>query len=681
MHSTSPSSPSRSFQALGPLRLLALIGVLSFTGLAYLLLFLPFNEGKARRVLSEMLAELPPASSREFVAKLFNEPQPQLSLPYSIFQRVIFKPNNMSSRLLRADSVSRLLTADDRWVAALGKLKGQSVILRLHDESWESIVIPEAVELHGLMEADRELWAVGSSFRGEGLLAVARPDGPRVTVFPEVAYFAHGCALESESFVLAGANKAHNFEFHHVKGRSLKTLGLSPEFVKAVGIDDIRGGNVQDLICISPNEALAVFTIPGFSSLILRVTPEGVHPTADLRNFVPTRFIRGHSSQGLLIAGHTGNRGAVASLKIEMKNGITSWVVELEPFLDTKSVGGGAVGPDGLVTVFAQDLDGASVFIQGRPGRWGSPWKSGAGQVHDAIIRSSDSKLLAALSYYTSSSPLIVSGTHANLSYEFDQHRPLGEAYAEGLFDFVDTDNRVGLLLPVIVALILILQWSIYPVAGTVLVDSIGLGVIGRFIAKPSLPQPQEPGPPFAIKSIAEVVPEASPPEWEILLRSQVEEMRDAMQRTLSRANTLLLVGVALSLVGIFVFYLTLEDQITISSRTSLAIAAEKTVFVRSIGLLIFIEVLALFFLRQYRSALDDYKYFLDLSIQKSELLAAWLLISRDGVQKATKDAVSRFITVLTERRPPPAVTENLSAAGSPTAEVLQAILAPAKEK
>ncbi|MFY0568341.1 hypothetical protein ACN28E_31530 [Archangium lansingense] len=653
---------------------------MSITGLAYALLFLPLNEGKERRVLTEKLAELPPASSREFVSKLFTEVQPQISLPYSIFQRVIFKPNNTSSRLLRADSVSRLLAAGERWVAAVGKLKGQSVILRLQEESWEPIVIPEAVELYGLLEADRELWVVGSSFRGEGLLAVARPDGPRVTTFPEVAYFAHGCALESESFVLAGANKADNLEFYHVKGRSLKTLELDPEFIKAVNVNDIKGGSVDDLICISPKEALAIFTVPGLASLVLRVTPDGVHVAADLRNFVPTRFIRVHSPQAILIAGHTGNRGAIALLK----NGSPSLAVELETLLDTQSVGGGAVGADGLITVFAKDLDDASVIIQGKPGRWGTPWKSGAQEVHDLIIRPSDSRLLAALAFHASSSTLIMSGTGANLSYEFNQHRELGRAYEEGLIGFVGTEVRFGILFPVIVALILIIQWLTYPAIGPVLVNSIGLGGVSLFTAgliKAALPEPSAPEALPTVKPVAEVLPAATPPEWEVLLRSQVEEMRNAMQRTLSRANTLLAVGVALSLVGIFVFYLTLEDQIAISSRTSLAIAAEKTVFVRSIGLLVFIEVLALFFLRQYRSALDDYKYFLDLSIQKSELLAAWLLISRDGVQKATKDALSRFITVLTERKPHLAVAESPSPAGSPTADVLQAILAPAKEK
>jgi len=93
-----------------------------------------------------------------------------------------------------------------------------------------------------------------------------------------------------------------------------------------------------------------------------------------------------------------------------------------------------------------------------------------------------------------------------------------------------------------------------------------------------------------------------------------------------SRSGVYLLIGVLVAFSGLGFFYLR--------SATSLAPATSQSSLVDHVlqlapnfGILFFIEFIAFFFLRQYRSALDEYRYYEALKRRREENLLLLLLI------------------------------------------------------
>lgn len=99
---------------------------------------------------------------------------------------------------------------------------------------------------------------------------------------------------------------------------------------------------------------------------------------------------------------------------------------------------------------------------------------------------------------------------------------------------------------------------------------------------------------------------------------------RNLSQGLFNRSGVYLLVGVIVAFSGLAFFYLETLRPIS-SQGVDLVIALAP-----KFGILFFIELVAFFFLRQYRSAMDEFRYYEAVKRKREETLAL-ISISRDG--------------------------------------------------
>jgi hypothetical protein len=119
-----------------------------------------------------------------------------------------------------------------------------------------------------------------------------------------------------------------------------------------------------------------------------------------------------------------------------------------------------------------------------------------------------------------------------------------------------------------------------------------------------------------------------------------------------SRSTLLLSCGVVIAFVGVAIFYVTLPDAAhagtvvsssfnswpTVSTHRSYEVSTDVWAYLRSAirptGVLIFLEAIAWFLLRQYRAFVEDYKWFHRVYIKRVNYLAAGELLKRSVVSK-----------------------------------------------
>jgi hypothetical protein len=93
-----------------------------------------------------------------------------------------------------------------------------------------------------------------------------------------------------------------------------------------------------------------------------------------------------------------------------------------------------------------------------------------------------------------------------------------------------------------------------------------------------------------------------------------------------SRAGVYLLVGVGIAFSGLAFFYL---ETGTLKGNSD--VTANLVLYTPRFGILFFIELIAFFFLRQYRAAMDEYRYYQSLQRHREELLVLALLSDKQG--------------------------------------------------
>src|ERR1700730_1275815 len=64
----------------------------------------------------------------------------------------------------------------------------------------------------------------------------------------------------------------------------------------------------------------------------------------------------------------------------------------------------------------------------------------------------------------------------------------------------------------------------------------------------------------------------------------------------------------------------------------------------RALGMLIFVETIAWFLLRQYRSLVEDYKWFYRLYLKRQNYLAALLITTEVGGAKDARTSISQAL-------------------------------------
>lgn len=94
-----------------------------------------------------------------------------------------------------------------------------------------------------------------------------------------------------------------------------------------------------------------------------------------------------------------------------------------------------------------------------------------------------------------------------------------------------------------------------------------------------------------------------------------------------ARATLLLTGGIIMAFVGIVIFYITLPAQNVPESLTKY-----WPQLIRPTGVLVFIESVAWFLLRQYRSLIEDYKSFHRIHLKRANYLAAYILLESEEV-------------------------------------------------
>lgn len=102
------------------------------------------------------------------------------------------------------------------------------------------------------------------------------------------------------------------------------------------------------------------------------------------------------------------------------------------------------------------------------------------------------------------------------------------------------------------------------------------------------------------------------------LLSKYAENSKQLSERMFSRAGVYLFVGVIISFSGLFFFYsqtLFLTQATSIDMNFVLLIAPK-------FGILFFLEIVAFFFLRQYRSAMEEFRYYESIKRKREETLA-----------------------------------------------------------
>ena len=95
-----------------------------------------------------------------------------------------------------------------------------------------------------------------------------------------------------------------------------------------------------------------------------------------------------------------------------------------------------------------------------------------------------------------------------------------------------------------------------------------------------------------------------------------------------SRSTLLLIGGIIMSFIGVAIFYVTLPE-----TKGDEQLSSYWPKVVRPTGVLIFLEAIAWFLLRQYRSLVEDYKWFYRLYLKRSNYLIACRLLSRDNIR------------------------------------------------
>lgn len=94
-----------------------------------------------------------------------------------------------------------------------------------------------------------------------------------------------------------------------------------------------------------------------------------------------------------------------------------------------------------------------------------------------------------------------------------------------------------------------------------------------------------------------------------------------------NRSTFMLILGLLIAVLGVVVFYISLPDYKELPNENRYLMFA-----IRPTLILIFIQSIAFYILKQYRSLINDYKYFYSEYLKKSKLYTSYLLIKNDDL-------------------------------------------------
>ncbi|MEN2424694.1 hypothetical protein AA0N74_01445 [Chromobacterium vaccinii] len=120
------------------------------------------------------------------------------------------------------------------------------------------------------------------------------------------------------------------------------------------------------------------------------------------------------------------------------------------------------------------------------------------------------------------------------------------------------------------------------------------------------------------------------------LLSYYASSSRELSQSIYSRAGVYLLVGVFVAFSGLFFFYTsTVQSQSALGPVFQMPNSQEAMsiliILIPKFGILFFIEFVAFFFLKQYRSAMDEFRYYEAIKRNREEVLALVRMSESNG--------------------------------------------------
>lgn len=129
------------------------------------------------------------------------------------------------------------------------------------------------------------------------------------------------------------------------------------------------------------------------------------------------------------------------------------------------------------------------------------------------------------------------------------------------------------------------------------------------------------------LKNEATALRSTSPPE---LFASYVLRSRHLADSIYSRSGVYLLVGVVVAFSGLLFFYTQTANLSILSAGTEDTYRFQHLLTLApKFGILFFIEIVAFFFLRQYRSAMDEFRYYEAIKRKREETLALLILAEK----------------------------------------------------
>jgi hypothetical protein len=125
----------------------------------------------------------------------------------------------------------------------------------------------------------------------------------------------------------------------------------------------------------------------------------------------------------------------------------------------------------------------------------------------------------------------------------------------------------------------------------------------------------------------------------EVFLSDQVQTAAAIANALYDRSTLLIAGGIVMAFVGVGVFYATVPETADIKSLSEYLPRA-----IRPTGILIFVEAIAWFLLRQYRVQIEDYKSFYRIYLRRANLLIALKTIASAGKDRAQMALAAAFL-------------------------------------
>ncbi|ELJ8534945.1 hypothetical protein RUK86_003394 [Vibrio cholerae] len=111
-----------------------------------------------------------------------------------------------------------------------------------------------------------------------------------------------------------------------------------------------------------------------------------------------------------------------------------------------------------------------------------------------------------------------------------------------------------------------------------------------------------------------------------------------------TRAGVYLFIGVIIAFSGLAFFYIETAKGVGINTPAETAISSSSSLLLMApkFGILFFIEMVAFFFLRQYREAMDEYRYYESIKRKREENLVLMQLNSENDVPMSISDLLEK---------------------------------------